>query len=113
MSRKPIRPLLPRFATLPIIKTVTPKLRADLAEPSDRIRSLEPGLVVFKIYNGYWFFGRPTVEDLRHDLRAVSKKCRPDWDITSPELIVAWNQGDKARFYPYGKSYARVFADRE
>jgi len=21
---------------------------------------LEPGLVVFKIYNGYWFFGRPT-----------------------------------------------------
>ena len=26
---------------------------------------LEPGLVVFKVYNGYWFFGRPTNEELR------------------------------------------------
>ena len=42
---------------------------------------LEPGLVIYKIYNGYWFFGRPTLEDLRQDLRAVTKKCRPDWDI--------------------------------
>ena len=31
---------------------------------------LEPGLVIFKIYNGYWFFGRPTIEELRQDLRA-------------------------------------------
>jgi hypothetical protein len=29
--------------------------------------------------SGYWFFGRPTLEDLRQDLRAVLKKCRPDW----------------------------------
>ena len=47
---------------------------------------LEPGLIIYKIYMGYWFFGRPTVEDLRQDLRAVLKKCRPDWDITTPEL---------------------------
>jgi len=26
---------------------------------------LEPGLIVYKIYNGYWFFGRPTIEELR------------------------------------------------
>ena len=38
---------------------------------------LEPGLVIYKIYNGYWFFGRPTLEDLRQDLRAVTMKCRP------------------------------------
>ena len=25
------------------------------------------------------FFGRPTLEDLRQDLRAVTRKCRPDW----------------------------------
>ena len=31
----------------------------------------EPGLIVYKLYNGYWFFGRPTVEELRHDLRTV------------------------------------------
>jgi peroxiredoxin len=74
---------------------------------------LEPGLVVYKIYNGYWFFGRPTIEELRADLRAVVKKCRPDWDITDSELKAAWARGDKARFYPYGKSYAQVFGEQE
>jgi peroxiredoxin len=74
---------------------------------------LEPGLVVFKIYTGYWFFGRPTVEDLRQDLRAVLKKCRPDWDISSPEMKAAWERGEKARFYPYGKTYSKVFSEQE
>ena len=74
---------------------------------------LEPGLVVFKIYNGYWFFGRPTVEELRQDLRAVLKKCRADWDIGSPELKAAWERGEKDRFYPYGKSFAQVFAEQK
>jgi peroxiredoxin len=45
---------------------------------------LEPGLVIFKIYNGYWFFGRPTIEELRQDLRAVLRKCRPDWTSPGP-----------------------------
>jgi peroxiredoxin len=74
---------------------------------------LEPGLVVYKIYNGYWFFGRPTIEELRRDLRAVSKNCRPDWDITDTELKAAWVRGEKERFYPYGKSYAKVFEEQE
>jgi peroxiredoxin len=74
---------------------------------------LEPGLVVFKIYNGYWFFGRPTLEELRQDLRAVTKKCRPDWDITDAEHKTAWQRGETERFYPYGKSYARVFGEQD
>jgi len=74
---------------------------------------LEPGLLIFKIYTGYWFFGRPTVEELRLDLRAVSKKCRPDWDISSPELKAAWARGEKDRFYPYGKSYVQTFGAGE
>jgi peroxiredoxin len=74
---------------------------------------LEPGLIVFKIYNGYWYFGRPTTEDLRQDLRAVTQKCRPDWDISSPDLKDAWARGEKDRFYPYGKSYAKTIADQE
>jgi ABC-type methionine transport system permease subunit len=53
---------------------------------------LEPGLVIYKIYKGYWFFGRPTLEDLRQDLLAVLKKCRPDWDITTSELKAAWQR---------------------
>jgi peroxiredoxin len=73
----------------------------------------EPGLTIYKIYNGYWFWGRPTVEDLRQDLRTVTKKCRPDWDITTPELKTAWQQGRKELFYPYGKSYVQTLAEQE
>ena len=74
---------------------------------------LEPGLIVYTLYVGYWFFGRPTVEELRQDLRVVLQKCRPDWDITSPEMKAAWQRGEKDRFYPYGKSYAKVFGEQE
>ena len=87
----------------------------DIAEYTDAVHNpmiphtivLEPALVVYKVYNGYWFFGRPTLEDLRQDLRAVIKKCRPDWDITTPELKAAWQQGRKELFYPYGKTFAQ------
>jgi peroxiredoxin len=74
---------------------------------------LEPGLIIHKIYNGYWFFGRPTMEDLRQDLRAVIKKCRPDWDITTPELKAAWQEGRKELFYPYGKTYAQTLKQQD
>jgi len=73
---------------------------------------LAPGRVVYKIYNGYWFFGRPTVEELRHDLRAILQQCRPDWDLTRPEVREAWARGEKDRFYPYGKTYAQVFREQ-
>lgn len=32
---------------------------------------LWPDLRIFKIYNGWFFVGRPTLEELRHDLRAT------------------------------------------
>ena len=71
---------------------------------------LEPGLRVYRIYNGYWFFGRPTVEELRLDLREVLRRCRPDWDISGAEQRAAWARGEKAGFYPYGKTQAQVLA---
>jgi peroxiredoxin len=74
---------------------------------------LEPGLVVHSIYNGYWFFGRPTVEELRQDLRKALRKCRPDWDITDPELKAAWERGEKNRFFPYGRTVAQLLAEQE
>jgi peroxiredoxin len=61
---------------------------------------LEPGLVVYKVYNGYWFFGRPTVEELRHDLRAILMKVHWDWDLSDPEVRAAWKRGETDRFYP-------------
>lgn len=74
---------------------------------------LEPGLVIYKFYMGYWFFGRPTNEELRQDLRVVIKKRRPDWDIMAPEIKNAWQEGRKELFYPYGKTVAEVFAEAE
>lgn len=41
---------------------------------------VDPGLRIHSAYNGYWFWGRPTVEELRQDLRAVSQAIRPDWE---------------------------------
>jgi len=73
---------------------------------------LEPGLIVFKIYYGYWFSGRPTLEELRQDLRAVTKKFRPDWDITSPEMKAAWQRGDRTKFWPYEKNYVDLLRTR-
>jgi hypothetical protein len=67
----------------------------------------------FNIYNDYWFFGRPTIEELREDLRTVLKKCRPDWDISTPELKAAWKRREHGRFYPYGKTYGQVFREQQ
>jgi peroxiredoxin len=47
---------------------------------------LKPGLVIYSIYNGYWFWGRPSVIDLWHDLRAATSEIRPDWDLSSPDF---------------------------
>jgi peroxiredoxin len=97
----------------PFLSDSAGKVRDDLdiAEYTDPIHNpmipytvvLEPGLVIFKVYNGYWYFARPTTEELRHDLRSVLHKCRPDWDLSEPELKAAWARGEKNRFYPYGK----------
>ena len=98
----------------PFLSDPEGKVRTDLdiAEYTDPIHNpmvpytivLEPGLIVFKVYGGYWYFARPTIEELRHDLRSVLRKCRPDWDLSDPELRAAWARGEKARFYPYRKS---------
>ena len=93
----------------------------DIAEYTDEAHNpmiphtivLEPELVIYKIYNGYWFFGRPTVEELRRDLRAVLRKCRPDWDITTPELKAAWEQESRELFHPYGKTYVETLAEQD
>jgi len=39
---------------------------------------LDKDRAIYKIYNGWWYLGRPTVEELRMDLRTLMSK-RPDW----------------------------------
>lgn len=62
---------------------------------------LAPGLVVHSVYTGHWFWGRPSPEELRRDLRAVTRAIRPDWDPAAPGLREAWAAGDRSRHWPY------------
>jgi len=64
---------------------------------------LAPGLVIHRIYNGYWFWGRPSFVELWQDLRAVSSKVRPDWDLSAPGLRARWDASDYAPFHGWNK----------
>jgi hypothetical protein len=64
---------------------------------------LKPGLVIHSIYNGYWFWGRPSFYDLWHDLRAATAEIRPDWDLGTPRLREAWVAGDYSFFHGWDR----------
>jgi peroxiredoxin len=51
---------------------------------------LAPGLVIDKVYVGYWFWGRPAPEDLWADLRELNRRIRPDFDPTVAAARAAW-----------------------
>src|SRR5262249_25565082 len=44
--------------------------------------SLYPDLRVHASDNGYWLLGRPTHEELRQDLRAITMAIRADWVLS-------------------------------
>jgi peroxiredoxin len=43
--------------------------------------TLFPDLTVHRAYNGYWYWGRATMEELRRDMREITRRIRPDWEI--------------------------------
>jgi peroxiredoxin len=59
---------------------------------------LAPGLKISAIYNGYWYWGRPTVEELHRDLREVMRTLRADFDLGTPGLREAWDRGEREQF---------------
>jgi peroxiredoxin len=65
---------------------------------------LKPGLVIHSIYCGYWFWGRPSVDELWRDLREVTREIRPDWDLSTPGLRENWDSGDKSQHWPYAEA---------
>ena len=69
---------------------------------------LKPGLVIHRIYNGYWFWGRPSFMDLWHDLRDVSSEIRPDWDLATPGVHERWDAGDLSPFHGWNKQLVRT-----
>jgi peroxiredoxin len=46
--------------------------------------TLRPDLTVHRAYDGYWFWGRPTLEELRQDMREISRAVRADWNAPTP-----------------------------
>jgi hypothetical protein len=73
---------------------------------------LEPGLIIYKIYTGYWFWGRPTKEDLRQDFRAISQKCRPDWDAQAPGVREAWEEARAYKRRLTGVEFSRLIQEK-
>jgi peroxiredoxin len=45
---------------------------------------LDRDRTIYKIYNGWWFLGRPTSEEIRMDLRALMSR-RSDW-VYQPKI---------------------------
>ena len=43
---------------------------------------LAPGLVIDKVYVGYWFWGRPSAYQLWEDLQDLFRRIKPDFDPT-------------------------------
>jgi peroxiredoxin len=60
---------------------------------------LKPRLVIHSVYNGYWFWGRPSTAELWRDLREATREVRPDWDLRASGLRAAWQAGDRWRFF--------------
>lgn len=61
--------------------------RLDLEEKTDPASrpyvpttfTLYPDLTIHRLYGGYWFWGRPTLEELRQDMRAISRAVHSDF----------------------------------
>ena len=43
--------------------------------------TLFPDLMIHRAYNGYWFWGRASLDELRRDMREITRAVRPDWEL--------------------------------
>ena len=63
--------------------------RLELREGTDTIHepyrpgafTLFPDLTIHGAFNGYWYWGRATMEELRQEMRAISMEIRDDWEV--------------------------------
>ena len=51
---------------------------------------LAPGLVLDKVYVGYWFWGRPSIYQLWLDLQDLFQRIKSDFDPTTAAARAAW-----------------------
>jgi peroxiredoxin len=57
---------------------------------------LSPGLRVEKVYVGYWFWGRPSPEQLWLDLQELTVRVKDDYDPTLPAVRARFEKAQKA-----------------
>ena len=57
---------------------------------------LAPGLVIDKVYVGYWFWGRPSAYQLWEDLQDLFRRIKPDFDPTLSGVRETWEQAQVA-----------------
>lgn len=53
---------------------------------------LAPDLLIDKVYCGYWFWGRPSADQLWADLRDLLRRTMADFDPTTDAAWRAWAQ---------------------
>jgi hypothetical protein len=53
---------------------------------------LAPGLLIDRVYCGYWFWGRPCADQLWQDLRDLFRRTKADFDPTTDEARAAWRR---------------------
>ncbi|HEX2045248.1 MAG TPA: hypothetical protein VHF23_06445, partial [Gaiellaceae bacterium] len=49
-----------------------------------------PELEIFKIYVGFWFWGRPSIYDLWADLRELRRRYEYNFDPLAPGVRDEW-----------------------
>jgi peroxiredoxin len=57
---------------------------------------LSPGLRIEKVYVGYWFWGRPSPEQLWLDLQELTRQQKDDYDPTLPDVRATWEEKQRA-----------------
>lgn len=61
---------------------------------------LAPGLVIDKVYVGYWFWGRPSPYQLWEDLGDLFRRIKPDFDPTTASAKRAWKAAVESGMVP-------------
>ena len=59
-----------------------------------------PGLVVDKVYVGYWFWGRPSPFQLWEDLQDLLRRTKDDFDPTTEQARATWMAASAAQLTP-------------
>lgn len=73
------------IVALDIVEVVDPDFKGGMVAIPYTF-SLLPDLTIHKIYNGWWYVGRPTPEELRQDMRAMMQQCRSDYSYDGPSV---------------------------